>query len=1272
MRLCSNNLARLWKPAAGRQFAWALCCALVTLGVLAPYALGQARTPVPNGLNTAQAASVVIGQTNFSDITSGSDNARWGAISGIATAGNKLIVADSSYLAPPNNNRVLIYNDLNALLNKKPQDPLPNADAIVGQAGPGLTDGGTSNTQMFQPSGVASDGTRLFVSEWGNNRVLIFNQIPNSDGAAADAVIGQTDFNSQGFGTTATTLRRPNGVSTDGTRLFISDTLNNRILIYNSIPTSNGAAANVVIGQNNFTTFPHQATAANTMFDPMSATTDGQRLIVTDFGNNRVLIYNSIPTSNGAAADVVVGQPDFTSNGAGNTQTSLNFPRYAYSDGTRLAIVDSGNNRILIYNQIPTSNGAAADVVIGQEDFQEVVESCASSNMAVPFMATAANGVLLISDSSNRRVLGFQPGASMVTEVVNGASFSKTPQTAACNVVLLQPPVAPGGIATIMGTNLADSVQTAATIPLPTSMQNTQVTFNGILAPLYYVSPNQLNVQVPFEITGYSASMQILRTTASGTTASAAVPVGIADGAPGVFTLDSSGTGRAVITHADFSLVNDASPAAPGETLVAWVTGLGHSDQTLTTGAAAEFSSTGSVTVGGVVGAGQTVSITIDGRIYSYTAVTGNTIADIVNNLANVINTANDPEVTAAGDGTNSAVTLTAKNAGDQGANIIYSASVSEGSTLSASVGGNGTVPGSITFSGTPQVNQTVTLTLAGTSYAYTVVPGDTAASVVTKLAAIVDGDPNVSATADVPNLTINLALDDPASGLAIAFSISVTAPGAGITIAPTAGTVPAGLTLGGVVTANQTVTVSLQSSPYVYNTTSADTLASVVSNLAALINQDPNVSATADVPNLTINLANKTTGLTIGFGAAVARTDALRIDNGGAGSIPVTLTITGNPIAGQVATVFVSGVRYAYTVKSGDTAGTVATALGALLDADPDITAAVSGTAIDLEFDTGALRVDAGGATVVPATLTIKGNPRVGDIITVTLNSVNHAYTVVSGDTVESIAANLGAVLAADTTVTESVDGTTITLQPVKTTANPNPDSLAVSVTMFVSSVVTDVPGGFQAITSGNHFTTGQGNAKNTVTGFIGQTLFAVPGNVFFFGSADPGQTITVSLAGTTYSYTTVDGDTIDSVLTSMTAILNNDPNVTATVDTTTSSIALALKDTTSTVKIGIDASVTPAKTATLLVFPRSATTTDSEAITITFAGPVKGSVGLDQINFTVPTDAPDNSDTLVTFLQNLIVFGSVTNFNVYSAPITFPVMTPASSRVPTPPARQ
>ena len=83
--------------------------------------------------------------------------------------------------------------------------------------------------------------------------------------------------------------------------------------------------------------------------------------------------------------------------------------------------------------------------------------------------------------------------------------------------------------------------------------------------------------------------------------ASAAAPVGLANGAPGIFTRDGNPEGLGVITHADGTVVTDANPAVKGETLTVSVTGLGTVDHEVTNGVAAEFGAEGTITVGGVL-----------------------------------------------------------------------------------------------------------------------------------------------------------------------------------------------------------------------------------------------------------------------------------------------------------------------------------------------------------------------------------------------------------------------------------------------------------------------------------------------------------------------------------------------------------------------------------------------------------------------------------------------------------------------------------------------
>ena len=105
-------------------------------------------------------------------------------------------------------------------------------------------------TGMRQPTALASDGTHLAVADTLNNRVLIWNTIPAAINQPPDVVLGQTNFTSNSFPTTptASSLRGPQGVWIQNGMLFVADTMNDRVLIYNSIPTANGAAANLVLG----------------------------------------------------------------------------------------------------------------------------------------------------------------------------------------------------------------------------------------------------------------------------------------------------------------------------------------------------------------------------------------------------------------------------------------------------------------------------------------------------------------------------------------------------------------------------------------------------------------------------------------------------------------------------------------------------------------------------------------------------------------------------------------------------------------------------------------------------------------------------------------------------------------------------------------------------------------------------------------------------------------------------------------------------------------
>lgn len=323
-----------------------------------------------HAFTTNMNASVVVGQPNF---TSNTINAGLGSVTArgfdymYGVATNGTKMAVADY----NNSRVLIYNSI-------PTSNYAAADVVVGQSsmsGNSTNAGGLSARSLEYPVGVDFAGNKLIIVDYNNSRVLVYNTIPTSNYAAADVVIGQSDFTTRNNATSRTRMSAPEGVDYDEqtNTLVINDYGNARVLLYRGIPTTNGAAADVVVGQPDFTSSsianPPTAASLNSSY---SARIFNGKLVIADTYNHRILIYNSIPTTNGASADVVLGQPNFTSKtanqGGSVSARTLNTPTDIAFDGKRLYVYDSNNSRVLIYDGIPTVNNAPAALVIGQQN----------------------------------------------------------------------------------------------------------------------------------------------------------------------------------------------------------------------------------------------------------------------------------------------------------------------------------------------------------------------------------------------------------------------------------------------------------------------------------------------------------------------------------------------------------------------------------------------------------------------------------------------------------------------------------------------------------------------------------------------------------------------------------------------------------------------------------------------------------------------------------------------------------------------------------------
>ena len=180
--------------------------------------------------------------------------------------------------------------------------------------------------------------------------------IPNY--AEASLVLGQVDFTSKlkPIPPSAASLNFPSSVIVDPVtrRVFVAEEGNNRILRYASADAlANGAAAEVVFGNENFTSIAPSATAAK-MNQPYGAwITPDDSLWVADSKNNRLLRFNNASTKpSGAAADGVLGQPDFTSSLAATTRRGMDYPYIRpFVDGTgSLWIAEQNNHRVLRFS----------------------------------------------------------------------------------------------------------------------------------------------------------------------------------------------------------------------------------------------------------------------------------------------------------------------------------------------------------------------------------------------------------------------------------------------------------------------------------------------------------------------------------------------------------------------------------------------------------------------------------------------------------------------------------------------------------------------------------------------------------------------------------------------------------------------------------------------------------------------------------------------------------------------------------------------------------
>jgi hypothetical protein len=226
-----------------------------------------------------------------------------------------------------------------------------NADIMLS----GVDFDNTGGGLLFNhPSSIASDGTHLLLADTNNNRVLIWNKLPTSN-VPPDVVIGQTNLTRNTPGAGRNQLNWCIGVaaSSDG-RVAVADTYNDRILLWNRVPTQSTTPADVEL---QLPVIARQAGYGNFGW-PWGVWTNGKMLMATATHGSAVLLWKTFPTRDNQPPDLILRNPAFGT------------PRSITSDGKSL-IVDDHNARVsrngqgtFFYKTLPTDSEQPHDFFV--------------------------------------------------------------------------------------------------------------------------------------------------------------------------------------------------------------------------------------------------------------------------------------------------------------------------------------------------------------------------------------------------------------------------------------------------------------------------------------------------------------------------------------------------------------------------------------------------------------------------------------------------------------------------------------------------------------------------------------------------------------------------------------------------------------------------------------------------------------------------------------------------------------------------------------------
>lgn len=539
----------------------------------------QAQAPPPYTITTAAGQG---GTAGFSG--------DGGAATSATLSGPAGLVFDSS-------GSLYIADSLNHRVRKITNGTISTAagNGTAGFAGDGSS-ATASGTELNSPSGLAFDSSgNLFIADTGNY-VLRKVSGGNIATAAGNNSLGAGFSGDLGPATSAQ-LNNPSGVAVDSAgNIYIADPGTNivRIVCANQTPIActSSAFGSSTFAAGDVNTFAGStingignpgyqgdggAATGSLLSNPVAVTFDqAGNLYIADSGNNAVRKVDT----NGIITTVAgTGVPGYSGDGGLATAAQLNTPKgVAVDSAGNIFIADSVNCVIRMVAADGTIYTIAGKQSAGP-GFSGDGGPATSATLFFPSGLAVSGGSVYIADTQNNAIRLLTP-APQVPEINTGGVITAGAFGASTTV-------SPGSWIEIYGTYLGASTRTWGTADFngsnaPTSLGGTSVTVGGQPAYVAYVSPGQVNVQVPSNIT--AGTQPLILKTASGTSAAYNLAVGSAPGlyAPPFLTIGGKQYAGALFANsstwvlpAGNSTGLTSQPAAPGDTITLYGVGFG-------------------------------------------------------------------------------------------------------------------------------------------------------------------------------------------------------------------------------------------------------------------------------------------------------------------------------------------------------------------------------------------------------------------------------------------------------------------------------------------------------------------------------------------------------------------------------------------------------------------------------------------------------------------------------------------------------------------------